>query len=94
MHIPCSGGGEELKEGFVFVLLLPSLQPFHGLQLCDLHGREGSVITINTNPRYTTTTDILIRAVTILNPAPRYWTRLARVIYESGTTSDLWWDRQ
>lgn len=47
MHIPCSGGRDDLKEGLVFVLLL---QPFHGLQLYDLRGQEGSVITINTNP--------------------------------------------
>lgn len=49
-------GWGELKErggGGLFVLLLPSLQIFHSLQLRDLNGGEGSVITINTNPIHT-----------------------------------------
>ncbi|TNN78208.1 hypothetical protein EYF80_011448 [Liparis tanakae] len=63
----------------LFVLL-----PLLGLRLCDLRGREGSAITINANPRYTPTTDILIPAVAILvRDAPD------KVIYDSGTTGDL-----
>lgn len=62
MHIPCCGGGEQLKEVGVFVLLRLSHYPFHCLWLFLLYtARKDQWLQSALIPA----TDILILAVTI-----------------------------
>lgn len=87
MHIPCSGGGEELKDGtgLVFVLLLRSPRPSRGPRLGDLHGWKGLAITIITNPD---TTDIVIWACDNRGK-PRWHTSQEQPVAWSGTDKNL-----